>query len=263
MLKRVFWTFICFGLISGCALLDMSDVKVENQDAAAPDSDAQPAIAVAPPAAPLADSPSGASSSKNVPSEYVKRIQVHLKEIGFYSGPVDGIVDAGTQSAITRFENGCATLKDVIAGGDAALAQARSKNAPAKGKRGSADTVRLVQLRLKDAGFDPGPIDGIHGAKTQRALTALSSGCMMLKDFSFAAGFKKSAGINGEPPAAMLEIPDSQLGERPGREAVKSLQTQLRDAGFDPGPIDGVVGPRTRAALQKYNALVSKVSALR
>jgi peptidoglycan hydrolase-like protein with peptidoglycan-binding domain len=61
----------------------------------------------------------------------------------------------------------------------------------------------------------------------------------------------------------MLEIPDSQLGERPGREAVKSLQTQLRDAGFDPGPIDGVVGPRTRAALQKYNASVSKVSALR
>jgi peptidoglycan hydrolase-like protein with peptidoglycan-binding domain len=44
---------------------------------------------------------------------------------------------------------------------------------------------------------------------------------------------------------------------------VKSLQTQLRDAGFDPGLIDGVFGPRTRAALQKYHGSLAKFSALR
>jgi peptidoglycan hydrolase-like protein with peptidoglycan-binding domain len=29
-------------------------------------------------------------------------------------------------------------------------------------------------------------------------------------------------------------------------------QRALRDLGYDPGPIDGIFGPRTRAALEKY-----------
>lgn len=263
MLKKVVFMFLCFGLISGCALLDTSDVEVEKKEA--PASDAPPAIAADPSvtAAPLADPPSAATADKNLPSEYVKRLQVHLKESGFYSGPVDGVVDAGMQSAITRFQNGCLTLKDLIAADDPMAAQARSGMAAAKHKRGNADAVRLVQLRLKDAGFEPGPIDGIRGAKTQRALGALTSGCTMLRDFSPSPDLKKFTGTNGEPPAAVQETPDFQLAERPGRDAVKSLQIQLRGAGFDPGPIDGVMGPRTRAALQKYNTSVSKVSALR
>lgn len=32
-------------------------------------------------------------------------------------------------------------------------------------------------------------------------------------------------------------------------EEIKGIQTALRDAGFDPGPIDGVWGPRTQGAL--------------
>ena len=265
MLKKVVFTFACFALISGCVLVDTSDEEGEKQDVVAPASDPPPAISDMTPvvAAPsLADAPAASAPYKNVSPEHVKRIQVHLKQSGFYSGPVDGNVDAGTQAAIRHFQNGCATLKDLIAAGEAAPAQIRSGTAAATSKRGTADAVRLVQLRLKDAGFDPGPVDGIHGARTQRALAALSSGCTMLRDFSFSPGSKKSAAKNSEPPVS-VEIPDSQSAERPGRDAVKSLQTQLRDAGFDPGPIDGVMGPRTRSALQKYNASVSRVSALR
>ncbi len=33
---------------------------------------------------------------------------------------------------------------------------------------------------------------------------------------------------------------------------VKSMQVALKDKGFDPGPADGVMGPRTRAALMEY-----------
>jgi len=36
------------------------------------------------------------------------------------------------------------------------------------------------------------------------------------------------------------------------RDEVKKAQEALREKGYDPGPIDGVLGPRTRAALRSY-----------
>jgi gas vesicle protein len=41
-------------------------------------------------------------------------------------------------------------------------------------------------------------------------------------------------------------------GEMAGRTDVRSAQEALRDKGFDPGPIDGIHGPRTTAAVRKF-----------
>ncbi|MDQ2844542.1 MAG: peptidoglycan-binding protein [Acidobacteriota bacterium] len=37
-----------------------------------------------------------------------------------------------------------------------------------------------------------------------------------------------------------------------GSDNVRAVQQALKDKGVDPGPIDGVNGPKTRAALKKY-----------
>jgi peptidoglycan hydrolase-like protein with peptidoglycan-binding domain len=37
-----------------------------------------------------------------------------------------------------------------------------------------------------------------------------------------------------------------------GRDIVRKIQATLEAKGFDPGPIDGVIGPKTRAAVRKY-----------
>ena len=37
-----------------------------------------------------------------------------------------------------------------------------------------------------------------------------------------------------------------------GRDNVRNAQTLLKDAGFDPGPIDGLIGPLTRGAATRY-----------
>ena len=49
---------------------------------------------------------------------------------------------------------------------------------------------------------------------------------------------------------------------RPGRQNaparqpfVLEAQRALRDLGYDPGPIDGIFGPKTRAALEKYQTM--------
>jgi peptidoglycan hydrolase-like protein with peptidoglycan-binding domain len=39
-----------------------------------------------------------------------------------------------------------------------------------------------------------------------------------------------------------------------GSENVKKVQTALKDKGQDPGPIDGVMGPKTKAAIKAYQS---------
>ena len=55
------------------------------------------------------------------------------------------------------------------------------------------------------------------------------------------------------------ELPYDSLGRRRSRvlttgsrAQVMVMQQALKDEGFDPGPIDGIVGPRTAAALRSY-----------
>jgi hypothetical protein len=49
-----------------------------------------------------------------------------------------------------------------------------------------------------------------------------------------------------------VKLNDSQPGRLREDKRVSLIQQQLSDAGFEPGPIDGKMGPRTRAALEAY-----------
>src|SRR5688572_4542185 len=44
----------------------------------------------------------------------------------------------------------------------------------------------------------------------------------------------------------------SHYGSSMDRQTVQQVQQALSDKGYDPGPIDGMMGPRTRAALEQY-----------
>lgn len=48
-------------------------------------------------------------------------------------------------------------------------------------------------------------------------------------------------------PAVKAAVPTA----RPAADHVREMQQALTIAGYDPGPIDGVMGPRTRAAVRK------------
>ena len=50
---------------------------------------------------------------------------------------------------------------------------------------------------------------------------------------------------------AKLAAPDAVIDD-PSRETVLMVQTRLRERGYDPGPLDGLLGPRTRAALTAF-----------
>lgn len=53
--------------------------------------------------------------------------------------------------------------------------------------------------------------------------------------------------------AAMAAAPaDEKPRAAPSRSLVKQAQQALRELGYDPGPVDGIEGPRTRAALAAF-----------
>lgn len=88
--------------------------------------------------------------------------------------------------------------------------------------------------------------------------TAIATACMALAPFVHA-----QYGTSGQPstpsdrPSATgSSAQDSSRMANPGSTAdsatIRQLQEQLAQKGFDPGPIDGVMGPQTRTALRNY-----------
>lgn len=102
-------------------------------------------------------------------------------------------------------------------------------------KKFSPDDIRRMQVRLREVGFDPGPIDGSAGAKTKAALARLHAGC-------------------GQIPALLEALHDPAaaaptLKKFIARQDILDLQNQLRAAGFNPGPADGVMGFKTKSVV--------------
>jgi peptidoglycan hydrolase-like protein with peptidoglycan-binding domain len=64
----------------------------------------------------------------------------------------------------------------------------------------------------------------------------------------------------GKAPSGQVGSGAGTAGSKPsgatngmaGSEEVKSLQKALQDKGKDPGPIDGLMGPKTQAALREF-----------
>jgi peptidoglycan hydrolase-like protein with peptidoglycan-binding domain len=61
-------------------------------------------------------------------------------------------------------------------------------------------------------------------------------------------------GVSTVTLAASVPIGQLNMDAVPdlGSDGVRKVQTLLKDRGFDPGPIDGVAGPRTNAAVRTF-----------
>src|SRR5262245_4136147 len=166
-------------LLSACATVtEDNGSQVAVQELPSPVAEIQPVES-------NASSPAEPAKNKvarKIPTKQeIKSIQAQLKVAGFDPGPVDGTVGAKTTSALRRLQSGCANLKDLLENPTSGILGAMQTG---KDSVSNTDEIRMIQVRLKDAGFDAGPVDGVMGLKTKAALLRFQSGCTMVKDFS-------------------------------------------------------------------------------
>ena len=103
------------------------------------------------------------------------------------------------------------------------------------------DQIRAAQRALLRAGYNVGPLDGIIGPDTERALRAFQKARQLPVTGELDKESLAALKVGGPP----VEIPDSQ-------KEIRAIQEALRRAGYDPGPLDGVFGPNSQRALRAF-----------
>jgi peptidoglycan hydrolase-like protein with peptidoglycan-binding domain len=181
-----------------------------------------------------------------------------LQALGFYNGAVDGVWGPETRQAVEDFQRqrGLASSGELNDTTRTALRDAGAKPRRAASSGGSSQvvqlsdptTVRTVQNRLRQLGFYDGAADGVWGATTQQALEK----------------FQRARGIErvGEPTEATMSAMGIDPASLPTRTAssaeplqpdvIRGIQRRLREAHFYNGPIDGVLGAKSQAAVERF-----------
>ena len=108
----------------------------------------------------------------------------------------------------------------------------------------SGEAVRELQQALKGLGYDPGPVDGQFGARTEAAVKA----------FQKAQGIAVD-GIVGD--ITWLNIDEADMSDPTIRRGstgnpVRRAQKRLTLGGYDTGGVDGHFGARTEAAVRHF-----------
>ena len=222
----------------------------------------------------------------------VRKMQQRLKELGYYTGSVDGDFGAGTESALKDFQRANGLTADGIAGQrtltslNSSSAKAKASATPTKapyatsrptpktytpstpylykylqlGSSGS--DVRRLQQKLKDLGYFNGTVNGSFGEDTQAAVEAFQkrNGCYV-------------DGVAGEDTQRILysndALPFASTGQgflsavatqntfrtlRSGMagDDVLLLQDRLRELYYFSDTINGVYGTTTQSAVKVF-----------
>lgn len=218
--------------------------------------------------------------------ERVTALQQKLKNLGYYTGTVDGDYGDGTVKAVKAFQSrngltadgvaGEATLK-LIDSGNAKKAATPSPKPTATptptssalrvGSTGS--KVKSMQQRLKALGYYTGSVDGTFGEGTRKALVAFQKANGLTADgvagtatlnklHSSSAKSAVSVSSNATSRPAMRTYVASTLSsyrylQQGSRGSdVKKLQQRLKDLGYFSGSVSGDFGADTEVALRAF-----------
>jgi peptidoglycan hydrolase-like protein with peptidoglycan-binding domain len=127
--------------------------------------------------------------------------------------------------------------------------------------------VAAIQQRLQVHGFEIGTIDGAYGSRTKSAVSNFqqskrlnSDGIVDKETWTALAAdpapapetLQDNANIQDNDPVPGNAPTSITLTKGASGSKVKTLQVRLDVKGYDPGPIDGIFGARTAAAVKSF-----------
>jgi peptidoglycan hydrolase-like protein with peptidoglycan-binding domain len=190
-------------------------------------------------------------SSGGLPDLDVRAVQLLLTYHGFNPGPIDGAPGKRTRAAIAAFtarhklsaisanhRELLAALRELlptVPNEQLSVSPSTPESVPA------ASDLRLVQSTLAFLRFDPGTVDGKPGPRTRSAIRDFQGSCGAMATGEVDAGLVASLKAETRRAFGHNRIADIRL-----------VQQLLRARGFDPGGIDGLAGPRTKAAIAAF-----------
>lgn len=186
-------------------------------------------------------------------------VQHGLAGLGFDPGPADGIFGVKTREAIRAWQSsvgyeatGAVTgeqAKTLIGGGEKGRAQR------VEAALGLEKSERVqVQQKLARLGFDPGPISGTFERKTRVAIRSWQSS-VGDEETGFLTRAQADA-LRAQEKKGEEPSPARPEETEPGLKKSERLEVQrgLARLGFDPGPVDGVFGEKTRKAIRAWQS---------
>ncbi|OYE00723.1 peptidoglycan-binding domain-containing protein [Nostoc sp. 'Peltigera membranacea cyanobiont' 232] len=223
----------------------------------------------------------------------VRNLQQKLRTAGFYQASVTQVYDVSTQEAVRRFQKAAGLPVDGIVGSStlqkleswqakkpsttttqakkatvvstqqtkkpsttsSATTQRRNPNYLAKGDEG--ENVRVLQERLRVAGFYYGNATGIFGPITEESVKRFQDAYKLSVDgIAGQATLGKLPGIGigdgEEAPKKVVNRDKLRVGDR--GEPVRVIQEQLIQAGYLEGEPNGYYGPYTADAVRRFQA---------
>ncbi|MGI6172944.1 MAG: peptidoglycan-binding domain-containing protein [Christensenellales bacterium] len=227
----------------------------------------------------------------------VEKLQKRLKELGYYTGDVDGSYGSSTVTAVKRFEAAMGGTQTGVASsslqkqlfsdsapyGSASTdpqeppkPQETKKPAPqatqkpsgytmlSKGSSGS--MVSKLQSRLKELGYYSGGIDGSYGNATVAAVKKFQRALGLEQTGAATAALQKKLYAKSAPayegdeePAPTKSPAYTELSRGDTGARVSKLQRRLKELGYYTGNVDGDYGSATIAAVKRFEAAYGKV----
>lgn len=222
----------------------------------------------------------------------VRNLQQQLKAAGFYQAGVTQIYDVSTEDAVRRFQRAAGLRVDGIVGAStlqkleswqgkqpsattrqtkktspattqatkpsatsSATTQRRNSNYLAKGDEGG--DVKVLQERLRVAGFYYGNATGIFGPITEEAVKRFQDSYKLDVDGIVGPATQSKLpgvgiGDGQEAPKKVVNRDKLRIGDR--GEPVRIVQEQLIQAGYLEGDPNGYYGPYTADAVRRFQA---------
>jgi hypothetical protein len=173
--------------------------------------------------------------------ETIKKIQLCLKEKGFFNAPAHGVKGPITIAALETYQ----AQKTAAGASGAKTAKIDCNGLPSKEqfikKEYDSATIKVIQGCLAAKGYYKGVIDGKKGQELIDALAKSQAERMVLK---------RSA---GKVSCANLPTQKAFIKGRYDKKAIEIIQGCLWEKGYYTGPIDGLKGPLTIAALGRFS----------